>query len=195
MSFARTAAKMSPGLLLSVGDRSRGVSGTKRVVPEIRPLETVEDEQRTEIQRPGQPVDVLDVDLQLPRQQVEHVVVDVVLDLEAHRRAEPAARELLLHRGEEVLRVVLLDLDVLVAGHSERRVLMHLHAREQLVEVRGDDVLQRDVPHVVVRCRGAHFPLRTSRGSDGGTLMRAKCSLPVFGLTRVTARFRDKPEM
>ena len=34
-----------------------------------------------------------------------------------------------------------------------------------------------------------------SRGSDGGTLTRAKCSLPVFGLTRVTARFSDRPEM
>ena len=38
-------------------------------------------------------------------------------------------------------------------------------------------------------------PTRTRRGSDGGTLTRAKCSLPVLGLTSVTARLSDRPEM
>jgi hypothetical protein len=36
---------------------------------------------------------------------------------------------------------------------------------------------------------------RSIRGSTGGTLTRAKCSLPVRGLTRTTARFRERPEM
>src|SRR6476469_7081640 len=63
-------------------------------------------------------------------------------------RTESAAQELLLERGEEVLGVVLLDLDVLVAGHSEGVGLEHLHAREEPLEVDGDDVLERHEPVV-----------------------------------------------
>ena len=33
------------------------------------------------------------------------------------------------------------------------------------------------------------------RGSSGGTLTRAKCSLPVDGFTTTTARLSDRPEM
>ena len=52
-----------------------------------------------------------------------HVRVDVVGDLEPDRGAEPAAQQLLLQRLEQVLRVVLLDLQVLVAGDPEGVVL------------------------------------------------------------------------
>ena len=69
--------------------------------------------------------------------------VDRLLDLEAHGRAEPTAHELALQRLEEVLGVVLLDLDVLVARDAEGVGLLDLHAREQGVQVRGDDVLER----------------------------------------------------
>ena len=34
-----------------------------------------------------------------------------------------------------------------------------------------------------------------NRGSSGGTLTRAKCSLPVVGLDTTTARLSDSPEM
>jgi hypothetical protein len=47
------------------------------------------------------------------------------------RRAEPAPHELALQRLQDVLDVVLLDVEVLVAGHPERVVLEHLHAGEQ----------------------------------------------------------------
>ena len=95
--------------------------------------------------------------------------------------------------AEEVLGVVLLDLDVLVAGDPEGRVLVHLHPGEQLVEVGGDDVLEWDEPH---RMRRVVAPARRDQaGERRGTLIRAKCSLPVLGLTRVTARFSESPEM
>ena len=38
-------------------------------------------------------------------------------------------------------------------------------------------------------------PTGTNREKIGGTLTRAKCSLPVFGLRTSTARFSDSPEM
>jgi len=82
-------------------------------------------------------------------EQVEDVVVDVLGDLQAHGGAEPTAGQLPLQRGEQVLGVVLLDLEVLVAGHPEGELLAHLHAGEELVEVGGDDVLQRHEPYRV----------------------------------------------
>ena len=112
------------------------------------------------------------------------MVVHVLLDLEAHRRAEAAPGELALQGGEQVLGVVLLDLEVLVAGDPEGEVLADLHAREELVEVRGDDVLEGHEPgvvHVGQRRLVGPDSTRTKRGSTGGTLTRAKCSLPVAG--------------
>ena len=79
--------------------------------------------------------------------------VDGLLDLEPHRRAEPAPQQLLLQRREEVLGVVLLDLEVLVAGDPEGVVLEHLHAGEQPLEVVADDVLERHEPLVAERAR------------------------------------------
>ena len=66
-----------------------------------------------------------------------------LLDLEPHRRAEAAPLQLLLERLEEVLRVVLLDLEVLVAGDPEGVGGQHVHAGEELLEVLADDVLDR----------------------------------------------------
>ena len=64
-------------------------------------------------------------------------------DLEPHRRPEPAAGQLAFQRLQQVLVAVLLDLEVGVAGDPERVALGHLHAGEQLRQVRGDQVLER----------------------------------------------------
>ena len=66
------------------------------------------------------------------------------LDLEPHGLAEPAAPDLLLDREQEVVRLVLLDRDVGVAGDPEQVGLDDLHAPEQLVEVRLDDLVEED---------------------------------------------------
>ena len=88
---------------------------------------------------------------ELGDEQVQDPLVDRLLDLEPHRRAEPAAQQLLLQRLQEVLGVVLLDLEVLVAGDPEGVRLEHLHAREQPLEVLADDVLERHEPLVAQR--------------------------------------------
>ena len=75
------------------------------------------------------PHDLLGADAELADEQVEHVRVDRLLDLEAHGRAEAAAHELALERVQQVLGVVLLDLEVLVARDAEGVVLQDLHAR------------------------------------------------------------------
>ena len=63
-------------------------------------------------------------------------------------------------RRQEVLRVVLLDLEVLVAGHPEGVHAEHLHAGEQPLQVLADHVLERDEPLV-------RPPARTARRSAG----------------------------
>ncbi len=67
------------------------------------------------------------------------------LDLEADRLAEAASSELLLDRHDEVVGLVLLDGEVGVAGDPEQVRLEDLHAAEQEVEVRLDDLVEEHV--------------------------------------------------
>ena len=125
--------------------------------------------QAPQVERAGEPEHLLVAHAELGDQQVEHALGHRLLDLEPDRRAEPAPEQLLLERREEVLRVVLLDLEVLVAGHPERVDLEHLHAREQPLEVLADDVLQRDEPLVAEW----HEPVEDRRHLDPGEVLLA----------------------
>ncbi len=122
-------------------------AGDELRVLQLGAVEAVDAEEAGEVQRAGQRVHLCLGDLQLADQQVQHLAVDGLLDLQADRRAEAAPHEFLLQGLEEVLGVVLLDLQVLVAGDPEGVVLQDLHAREQLFQVVGgrDDVLDGDV--------------------------------------------------
>ena len=91
-----------------------------------------------------------------------------------------------LHRGEEVLGFVG-QLEVGVARDAERVVREDLHPREQRVEMRGDDLLERDEP---LRPGSA-----TKRGSSGGTFTRANRCSPVAGWRTATARLSERFEM
>ena len=55
----------------------------------------------------------------------------------------PTLRRSNSSQGKQILGIVLLDLDVFLAGHPERVVSHHLHAAEQLIQVMGDHVFQR----------------------------------------------------
>ena len=66
--------------------------------------------------------------------------------LQPHGWAESPTHELALQREQEILGVILLDLEVLVAGDPERVVLHHFHAGEELVQMGRDGVLERHEP-------------------------------------------------
>ena len=70
-------------------------------------------------------------------------------------------------------------------------VVEDLHAREEVVEVVRDELLERQVAHRVA-VRGE---TSTKRGSIGGTLSRANSWRPVLALRMRMARFSDRPEM
>ncbi len=125
----------------------RQLAGRLRDEPgllEVGAVQAVQAPQRREVEQTRDRDDLRLLHAQLGDEQVEHVGVDRGLDLQPDRGAEPAPHEFPLQGLEEVLGIVLLHLQVLVARDPERVVLQDLHAGEQLVEVDGDDVLQRD---------------------------------------------------
>jgi len=162
--------------------RGRGVDVGElaaRARQERRELEVVAGEavdgpERREVEQARDAHDLLAADPELADQQVEHVRVDRLRDLQAHRRPEAAAHELALERLQEVLCVVLLDLEVLVARDAERVVLQHLHAGEELAEVRGDDVLERHEP----LGPDDHEPLEDRRHLHAGEELGARRGVP-----------------
>lgn len=129
----------------STSARSRWVPADELGVLQLGPVQRGDPEQPGEVERSRQRVELGLGDLQFAYEQVQDVRVDGLLDLQADRRAEAAPHELLLQGLEQVLRVVLLDLQVLVPGDPEHVVREDLHAREQLFEVGRDDVLYGDV--------------------------------------------------
>jgi hypothetical protein len=85
------------------------------------------------------------------------VLAHRVDDLEPHRRPEPTSRQLALQRLEQVFVAVFLDLQVCVAGDPEGVDLGQLHAGEQLRQVCGDEVLDRqEGDRLVVRVFRRH---------------------------------------
>ena len=101
-------------------------------------------------------------------------------DLQPDRRAEPAPGQLPLQGLQQVLVAVLVDLELGVAGDPEQVVLDDLHAGEELPEVGGDQLLDRQEPDAGRRRRPAVAP-RTKRGTLLGTLTRANSSGPPSG--------------
>ena len=119
------------------------VAGTNGASLRCRAVDRVHLPQARQVQQSGYLDDVAGIDVEFAQQQFEHVLGHVVRDLESHRRTEAAAGQLAFERLQEILVAVLLDLEVGVAGDPERMVLHDLHAREQHVEVSGDQILQR----------------------------------------------------
>ncbi len=147
MSRSRSTAKKSVGLALSTSASARGVrpakrgncrSGRSRSATTLRPVRS---------SGAGKLVDLGVHDPELAHQQLAHLAGHVGGQLEPDRRAEPAPQQLLLQGLEEVLGVVLLDLEVLVAGDPERVVLHDLHPGEEVVQVGGDELLERNEAH------------------------------------------------
>lgn len=71
----------------------------------------------------------------------------VVGDLEAHRGAEPPARQFTFERLQQVFVAILLDFEVRVAGDPEGVVLDDLQTGEQHRQERRDQFLHRQEPH------------------------------------------------
>ena len=99
--------------------------------------------ERGRIKRRSSDIDRRRVEIEFANQEVEHLVGHRCTHLEAGGTAEPAPPQLVLDRREEVVGLVERIGKVGIAGDAEGVVLLHLHAGKQLVEVGGDDLLER----------------------------------------------------
>ena len=112
--------------------RSSSKPGTLDDVPQV-----------LEVEQPVDLVDVGVVELERAQQRLAQRLAHPRPDLEAHHLAEAAAAQLLLDGAQQVVGLVV-DLEVGVARDAEDVVVDDLHAREERVQVLGDQVLERD---------------------------------------------------
>ena len=170
---------MSAGFAVSTSARWGWVEEGRRVL-EFCSVHVGQGEQAAQVERLGQMEDLPGADVELTDQQLEHLWVHVVLDLQPNwRPTDLATKDLLLQGKQQILGVVLLHLDIFVAGHPEHVMSHHLHAAEQLIQMVGDYVLQRDI---------TTFGSGMKRASIVGTLTRSE--LANAGL-RVAYQYRE----
>ena len=181
MSPARIAAKTSAGSSSSGGTRRGGVTGVQGAGSEVGPVELGELAQAGQVEHPA---DLVAVGLARGRGRAAAGARVVrrhrPLDLEPDGLAEASAAELLLDRQQQVVRLVLLDREVGVAGDPEEVVLLDLHAAEQrsrLASMTWSMSTNRD------------GSTSSRRGRICGTLTRAKPRSP---LVRVAQPDRDR---
>ena len=122
----------------SLGDRR------PRLVLQVRAIQLEQGPQPVEAERADAARHRLLGHVELTDEQLADLVGRVGLDLEADRLAEPAPTQLHLDRREQVVGLLLLEGQVGVAGDAEGDRLQDVHAGEQVVEVGGDDLLERD---------------------------------------------------
>ena len=131
------------GLLALLGvERTRDNGGPGRIAQLRVPLLVVQLPQVGEVQHALDLVHLALLHLEPLHEPLAHVGVHRGADLQPDHLAEAPAAELLLHGLEQVIGLVR-DREVGVARHAEHGVVEDLHAREQLVEVAGDHVLER----------------------------------------------------
>jgi len=116
------------------------------LLPEVGTVELRQRQQAAEVEQPVGLVDIRRLKLQLAGQQLEDFRRHARVNLEAHNSCvAAAAAKLGLDRGEEVLGFAVDVVEITVSRHAEGMVGDHLHAWEQRLQVKGDDVLERDV--------------------------------------------------
>ncbi len=89
-------------------------------------------------------VDVTPIDLELADEELQDPGRDPALHLQADRPAEAAAGQLALQGLEQILGLVLLDFELLVARDAERDRVDDIHARKELRQMRRDELFERD---------------------------------------------------
>ena len=142
-SPARICANRSTGSPSSCGRQPRRDDRRVRRRLEVGAVEVDELPQGGEVEHPGDLVHVVVEHADALAQDLAGHLGHRPLDLEPDRLAEAASPDLLLDREQEVVGLVLLDRDVRVAGDAEQVGLEDLHAPEQLVEVRLDDLVEQ----------------------------------------------------
>ena len=111
---------------------------------EIRPIEAGELHQAGLVEHAADLVAVFGADADPALQDLPHRRRHAAIHLEAHRVAEAPPPQLLLDRQQQVVGLVLLEVEVGVAGDAEEMGLADRHAGEEHVQVGGYHLLDED---------------------------------------------------
>ena len=125
------------------GESRRGARRERRL-GEVGAVRGRDRPEVREVQHRRDAVDVALGKFELGQKERDHVRRHVGRDLEAHRPAEAPAAEFDLDRFEQVLVLGVVEVQVRVARHTEREARTDPHAGEQVGEIRGDDLLDRN---------------------------------------------------
>ena len=112
-------------------------------IPQIRALNLGQRAKAAQIQRGRQSENLGVINTKLTHEQRSDFFRHFFVDFEANRRTKAPTQKFLLEGLQNVLRIVLFNLEVFVAGHTERVVLHDFHAGEEHVELRRDDLFKR----------------------------------------------------
>ena len=143
IAFAQSPEQIGRARGLDFGDMGMG-AGDERLVLELGPVEVGDLVEAAQVEGALQVEHLVGGDVELGGEELEDLRGHRWLDLEAYGRTELASQQLLLEGLQQVLGIVLLDLEVLVAGHPEGVVRDDLHSGEQQVEMGGNDLFERD---------------------------------------------------
>ena len=141
------AANGSPSSLSSCG--TRGTSGAS--CSSARGI-CAKREQPREAQQAGGLVHVVLVDLELLQEQLADAVRHARRQLEPHGGSEAALAQLAIDGRQQIGGFVFQDVEIHVARDAKRVAADHVHTREQVRQIAGDQLLER---HVVGGLAGA----------------------------------------
>ncbi len=158
-------------------------------VAQLGPVQARDRPQAAHRQRRLQRIDVFRLHLQVLRQQAHHRLGHLVIDREAHDRAELALAQPFLDRLQQVGRLVLLDFHVGVPDDLEAVALEHLVAGEEQAEVGADDLFE---PDPAMLGDHGHEPGQRRRHLDAGKTLVARGAAHEHG--QVEAEVRDVGE-
>ncbi len=165
------------GRLVALAAQPRARHALPLRIAQVGPVDAGELDEVGEVEHPVDGVDVGVVGVQVPEQLMAHGGRHRGRQLDAHDLAEAPSPQLVLDRREQVVGG-LLDLEVGVARDAERGVLLDLHAREERVEVLGDEILERDELRAAVAHRQEarqhlrHLHAREAPLAGGGIMQR-----------------------
>ena len=149
MSWSRMAVKM----LLRLASGGGHLRLERRLLEVAKPLELAEGQERRQVDRAGDLVDVAILELEgRGREQLgQKVFIGALGDLQPDGRAPLALAQGLLDRREQAAPdLVFLDRQVAVAGDAKGDALGRTIAAEEGVEPGADDVFQQDEPPLAV---------------------------------------------
>ena len=149
---------------------------------EVGPFELDELPQARVVEHPADLEGFVGADAEAASEDLAQLLGHGPLNLESDGFAEAPAPELLLDSDEQVIGLVLIEGQVRVSSHAEQVMPKDLHALEQDIEVRPDDLVEEGVPvgpdRLAIHPRQLHEAWQHGRDLDPGEPSLVRLGVP-----------------